>query len=548
MDELAAPAIDVVERDEVRITPDQHKRVYLDWMRNIRPWCISRQLWWGHRLPVCYSPHGEEIVAESEQLAREAAIERGIDPDSLRQSDDVLDTWFSSALWPFATLGWPDPDAPRLRAFYPTDALVTGRDIIFLWVARMVMMGIEFAGTIPFEDVFITPMIQAPDGRRMSKSLGTGIDPLDEIDVHGADALRFGLLAMSSSQDVRYSAAKVQQGRDLANKIWNASRLVLLNAGDARPERRAVRGRGPLDPLAPRANRRLGEREHRLLRLRSRGARLLRVLLVGALRLVSGDRQAAALRRRRGRGRQPARGPRAGARGRPSADAVRDRGGMGLSARTASSCCSSRRSLSPTTTSSTRAPSARSAPRSTSSATVRRWRDLVGVPAGSVLRRGPRATEPHELVARLARLRFEDADGEALATIARDRAPRLRGDRLGRGPAADRGRTRAAAGRDRAPRAQARQPGLRRQGAAGGGRGRARKLDGYRRRAGRAGLAPLAWSAEQAEAYLASLEPLGIRFGLERIRRLVIRARACRSTDSRRSTSSARTASPRSPR
>ena len=232
MDDLAKPAIEVVERDRVRIVPEQHKRVYLEWMRNIRPWCVSRQLWWGHRLPVWYGPEGEEVVAETEELAQGAAVERGIDPGALRQDEDVLDTWFSSALWPFATLGWPDDD-PLLRAFDPTDALVTARDILFLWVARMVMMGLEFAGDVPFRDVYVHPVIQAPDGRRMSKSLGTGIDPLDEIDVHGADALRFGLLAMSSSQDVRYSAAKVQQGRDLANKMWNASRLILLNASGA---------------------------------------------------------------------------------------------------------------------------------------------------------------------------------------------------------------------------------------------------------------------------------------------------------------------------
>ncbi len=235
MDELAAPAIEVVETDRVRITPEQHKRVYLEWMRKIRPWCISRQLWWGHRLPVWYGPDGEQVVAESEELARERARERGIDPEALRRDEDVLDTWFSSALWPFATLGWPAEEAPLLRAYYPTDVLVTARDILFLWVARMVMMGIEFTGDVPFDDVNITSIIQAPDGRRMSKSLGTGIDPLEEVDVHGADALRFGLLAMSSTQDVRYSPAKVQQGRDLANKMWNASRLVLLNAAEAEP-------------------------------------------------------------------------------------------------------------------------------------------------------------------------------------------------------------------------------------------------------------------------------------------------------------------------
>ncbi len=240
MDDLAAPAIRVVESDEVRIVPENYKRVYLNWMREIRPWCISRQLWWGHQIPVWYGPEGEQVVAESEELAREAAAEQGLDPDSLTRETDVLDTWFSSALWPFATLGWPDETA-HLRAFYPTSFLTTAREIIFLWVARMVMMGLEFAGDIPFRDVYVHPVVQAPDGRRMSKSLGTGIDPLDEIEVHGADALRFGMLAISSTQDVRYSPDRVRQGRDLANKLWNASRLILLNAGDAEPGPRTER-------------------------------------------------------------------------------------------------------------------------------------------------------------------------------------------------------------------------------------------------------------------------------------------------------------------
>jgi len=150
----------------------------------------------------------------------------------VRQDEDVLDTWFSSWLWPISTLGWPNEESKDLRAFYPTDVLVTGRDIIFLWVARMVMMGMEFTGQVPFADVNIHSVIQAPDGRRMSKSLGTGIDPLEQIDLYGADALRFGLLAMSSSQDVRFSEEKIKQGQDLANKLWNASRLILLRADD----------------------------------------------------------------------------------------------------------------------------------------------------------------------------------------------------------------------------------------------------------------------------------------------------------------------------
>ena len=216
MKALAEPAIAAVEDGSLRFHPERPwTGVYLDWLENIRPWCISRQLWWGHRIPVWY--RGEEMVVGAEAPEGEGW---GRDPD-------VLDTWFSSALWPFATLGWPE-ETPGLAAFYPTDVLSTARDIIFLWVARMVMMGVEFTGRLPFTDVPIHSVIQAPDGRRMSKSLGTGIDPLDEIAEHGADAVRFGLLAMGSTQDVRYSEDRVKQGRDLANKLWNASRLILL--------------------------------------------------------------------------------------------------------------------------------------------------------------------------------------------------------------------------------------------------------------------------------------------------------------------------------
>jgi valyl-tRNA synthetase len=222
MDELAAPAIAAVREGRVRIVPENHRRVYLDWMENIRPWCISRQLWWGHRLPVYYC-----VVCAEVHVAAHAPTACRSCGGELRQDDDVLDTWFSSALWPFATLGWPQQTA-QLRAFYPTKVLSTARDILFLWVARMIMMGLRFTGEVPFSEVYIHSVIQAPDGRRMSKSLGTGIDPVDEIDKHGADAVRFGLLAMSSSQDVRYSAEKVQQGQALANKLFNATRFALL--------------------------------------------------------------------------------------------------------------------------------------------------------------------------------------------------------------------------------------------------------------------------------------------------------------------------------
>ncbi len=239
----------------------------------------------------------------------------------------MLDTWFSSALWPFATLGWPD-DTPELRAFYPTSFLTTAREILFLWVARMMMMGIEFPGAIPFRDVYVHSVIQARDGRRMSKSLGTGIDPLEEIDVHGADALRFGLLAMSSTQDVRYSDAKVEQGRDLTNKLWNASRLDPAERRRGRARAPPAPRRGPLDPLPPRAHDRLGHREARGLRLRPRRPGGLLVLLVGALRLVPGDRQAASLRRRGGGLGDAALGAGAGARPAAPADALRHRGDL----------------------------------------------------------------------------------------------------------------------------------------------------------------------------------------------------------------------------
>ena len=218
MTRLAAPAIAAVEEGRVRFTPPKWGEVYLNWMREIRPWCVSRQLWWGHQIPVYY--RGDEVHVSGEPPEGEG----------WERDPDVLDTWFSSALWPFATLGWPE-QTPELERFYPTQVLSTARDIIFLWVARMVMMGIEYMGAEPFSDVYIHSVVQAPDGRRMSKSLGTGLDPIEQIETHGADALRFGLLMMSSTQDVRFSPDRIDQGRQLVTKLWNAARLVSDRGG-----------------------------------------------------------------------------------------------------------------------------------------------------------------------------------------------------------------------------------------------------------------------------------------------------------------------------
>jgi len=232
MGPMAAAAIDAIESGRVTFHPPVQNRVALDWLRSIRPWNVSRQLWWGHQLPIWYCPDGHVVCAEEEP---DACAECG--SSELARDPDVLDTWFSSALWPFATLGWPD-DTPDLRRYYPGDVNSTAREIIFLWEARMIMAGLELVGDIPFSDVIIHSTILAPDGRRMSKSLGTGIDPLALIAEHGADATRYGLLKMSSTQDVRFSAQPIEEGRKLANKLWNASRLLLLDGAveaDARP-------------------------------------------------------------------------------------------------------------------------------------------------------------------------------------------------------------------------------------------------------------------------------------------------------------------------
>jgi valyl-tRNA synthetase len=226
MEELKKPALAALRERRVRYHPESQHRFAVESLEKAPDWNISRQLWWGHQLPVWYCSDGHVTVEETEP---EACAECG--SGELTRDTDVLDTWFSSALWPFATLGWPD-DTPDLRAFYPGHLNATAREIIRLWENRMIFSGLELLGEVPFRDVIIHSTVLAPDGRRMSKSLGTGIDPLDVIAEHGADATRYGLLKMSSTQDVRFSYGAVEEGRKLANKLWNAGRL-LLQAGAA---------------------------------------------------------------------------------------------------------------------------------------------------------------------------------------------------------------------------------------------------------------------------------------------------------------------------
>ena len=229
MQPLAKPAIACVKDGETRFVPARFARNYLNWMENIRDWCISRQLWWGHRIPAWYCEDCGETV-----VSRETPDTCPKCGGKLTQDEDVLDTWFSSALWPFSTLGWPE-ETEDLKYFYPTSVLVTGYDIIFFWVARMIFSGCEQMGKPPFHTVLIHGLVRDALGRKMSKSLGNGVDPLEVIDKYGADALRFSLInGVSPGNDMRFSDEKVESARNFANKIWNASRFVLMNlSGEA---------------------------------------------------------------------------------------------------------------------------------------------------------------------------------------------------------------------------------------------------------------------------------------------------------------------------
>ncbi|MGE7543567.1 valine--tRNA ligase [Sporosarcina newyorkensis] len=223
MQPLAEEAVKLQKNEEekVQFVPERFEKTYLNWMENIHDWCISRQLWWGHRIPAWYHKTTGEVYVGQEAPA---------DADNWTQDNDVLDTWFSSALWPFSTMGWPDVDSEEFKKYYPNAALVTGYDIIFFWVSRMIFQALEFTGERPFKDVLIHGLVRAEDGRKMSKSLGNGVDPMDVIDQYGADALRYFLATGSSpGQDLRYSTEKVEAIWNFANKIWNASRFALMN-------------------------------------------------------------------------------------------------------------------------------------------------------------------------------------------------------------------------------------------------------------------------------------------------------------------------------
>ena len=243
---LAGPAIAAVEQGRTRFVPKQWENTFFAWLRDIQPWCISRQLWWGHRIPAWYGPDGQVFVARDEAAAREAARARYGSDAALTQDEDVLDTWFSSGLWPFSTLGWPEPTKEVAR-YYPTDVLVTGFDIIFFWVARMMMLGLHTMDQVPFRTVYIHGLVRDERGQKMAKSKGNVIDPLDLIDRYGADALRFTICALTGpGRDVKLGAARVESYRGFVTKLWNAARFCEMNGIAPAPGFDPAAARSPL--------------------------------------------------------------------------------------------------------------------------------------------------------------------------------------------------------------------------------------------------------------------------------------------------------------
>jgi valyl-tRNA synthetase len=243
---LAKPAIAAVESGKIAFVPQQWENTFFAWMRDIQPWCISRQLWWGHRIPAWYGPDGAVFVAHDEAQAQAKADAHYAKPVPIIQDEDVLDTWFSSALWPFSTLGWPQQTA-ELAKYYPTDVLVTGFDIIFFWVARMIMMGLHFMGDVPFRTVYIHGLVRDERGQKMSKSKGNVIDPLSLVDAYGADALRYSVAASAGQgRDVKLGAAKVEANRSFVTKLWNAARFCEMNGVSPNPQFRPEEAGSPL--------------------------------------------------------------------------------------------------------------------------------------------------------------------------------------------------------------------------------------------------------------------------------------------------------------
>ncbi len=315
---LAKPAIAAVRDGRTAFVPKNWEKTYFEWMENIQPWCISRQLWWGHQIPAWYGPDGKVFVAETEEEAVSRALayyaeteaitpmqahDMALDPESrepfLLRDEDVLDTWFSSALWAFSTLGWPDK-TPELARYYPTDTLVTGFDIIFFWVARMMMMGLHFMKDVPFDTVYIHALVRDEKGAKMSKSKGNIIDPLELIDEFGADALRFTLTAMAAQgRDIKLAKSRVEGYRNFATKLWNACRFAEMNGCATLPgfEPDDLDGSAqPLDRPRDRAHGRRGDGGDRSLQVQRGGERGLPLRLEHLLRLVHRARQTGAAR------------------------------------------------------------------------------------------------------------------------------------------------------------------------------------------------------------------------------------------------------------